>query len=77
VFSGVFTAEEVYGVGDEGSGDITMFDVQTLLEAFVNMPLRSAWFIDEAFFSGKKQNFGLWMTLKCWVIRISLLSDVG
>jgi hypothetical protein len=26
-----------------------MFDVQTLVEAFVNMPLRSAWIIKEAF----------------------------
>jgi hypothetical protein len=50
VFSGVFIAEEVDGVGDRGSGDTTMVDVQILLEAFLNMPLRSACFIDEAFF---------------------------
>jgi hypothetical protein len=30
--SGVFTAEEVDGVGDKGSGDTTILDVETLLE---------------------------------------------
>jgi hypothetical protein len=33
VFSGVFTAEEVDGVGDKGSGDIKTLYIQTLLEA--------------------------------------------
>jgi hypothetical protein len=32
VFSGVFTAEEVYGIGEKGSVDTTA--VQTVLEAF-------------------------------------------
>jgi hypothetical protein len=45
----VFSGEEV-GVGDKGSGNTTMVDVQTLLEAFLNMSLRSDSFIDEAFF---------------------------
>jgi hypothetical protein len=58
VFSGVFKAEEVNGIGDTGSGDTTMVDVQTLLEAFVNMSLRSAC-CNEAFY-GKKQNFSSW-----------------
>jgi hypothetical protein len=40
VFSGVFTTEKVYGVGDKGSGDTTIV-VQTPLEAFLNMSLRS------------------------------------
>ena len=35
VFSGVFLAEEVDGVGDKGSGDTTMVDLQTPLEAFL------------------------------------------
>jgi hypothetical protein len=49
VFSGVFVAEEVDGVGDRGSGCTTMVYVQTCIEAFLNMSLRSACFIDEAF----------------------------
>jgi hypothetical protein len=40
-------------------GDATLVDVQMLLEAFLNMSLRSACFIDETF-SGKKQNFQSW-----------------
>jgi hypothetical protein len=35
-FSGVFIAEEVDRVGDIGSGDATVVDVQTLLEAVLN-----------------------------------------
>jgi hypothetical protein len=50
VFSGVLIVEEFDGAGDRGSGNTTMVDVQTLLEAFLNMCLRSACFIDEAFF---------------------------
>jgi hypothetical protein len=46
----IFIAEVVYGVGDSKSGDTTTVDVQTLLEAFLNMSLRHAYFIDEAFF---------------------------
>ena len=42
MFSGVFIAEEVDGVGDKGSGDTTVVDVQTVLEAFLNMSLKSA-----------------------------------
>jgi hypothetical protein len=33
--SGVFIAAEVDGVGDQGSGDITMVDIGTPLEAFL------------------------------------------
>jgi hypothetical protein len=33
--SGVFIAAEVDGVGEQGSGDITMVDVETPLEAFL------------------------------------------
>jgi hypothetical protein len=50
LFSGVFIAEEVDGVGDTGSGDTTTVDVQTLLEAFLNMSLSSACFNNTAFF---------------------------
>jgi hypothetical protein len=49
VFSGVFLGEGVDGVGDV-SGDSTTVDVQTLLDTFLNMSVRSAHFIDEAFF---------------------------
>ena len=55
IFSGVFGAEEVDGVGDKGSGDTTV-DVQTLFKHFLNMSLRSACFNDELL-SGRKQNF--------------------
>jgi hypothetical protein len=50
VFSGVFKAEKVCGVGDKGSGDTTTFYVQTLLEVFLSMSLRFACFNDEACF---------------------------
>ena len=56
MFSGVFIAEEVDRAGDMVSGDTTVIDVQTRLEASFNMPLRLCLFIDEAF-SGKKQDF--------------------
>jgi hypothetical protein len=41
--------EEVHGVRDKGSGDRTMTDVQPLLEAFLNMSLKSGSFNNEAF----------------------------
>ena len=34
---GVFIAEEVIGVGEDGSGGITTVDLQTLFETFLNM----------------------------------------
>jgi hypothetical protein len=34
VFFGICIAEEFDGVGDKGSGDTTIVDVQTFLEAF-------------------------------------------
>jgi hypothetical protein len=55
VFSGI--VEEAAGVGDRRSGDTTVVGVQTLFDVFLNMPLKSAYFIDEAFFFGKKQTF--------------------
>ena len=39
MLSGAFTAEDDE-VGDKGSGDAKMVDVQTLLEASLNMSLR-------------------------------------
>jgi hypothetical protein len=48
--SEVFIAEEVVGIGGEGSGVTTIVDIQTLFEAFLNMSLRSACCIDEVFF---------------------------
>jgi hypothetical protein len=50
VFSGVFIAEEVNGAEDKGSRNITTVNVQTLVLTFLNIPLRSACFTDEAFF---------------------------
>ena len=38
MFFGVFRAEKLDEVGDKRSGDNTMVDVQTLMEAFFNMP---------------------------------------
>jgi len=70
LFSGVFRAEKVDEVGDKRPGDSTMVDVQTLLEAFLKMPLISASFTEVL--SGKKQNFCLGIILlKCQIIRIS------
>jgi len=53
------TAEEDDGVGDKGSVDITAIDVHTLLEAYLNMFLRSSCFINEAL-SSKQQTFWSW-----------------
>jgi hypothetical protein len=50
VFSEVCIAEEVDGVGEKVSGDTTVVDIQTLLEAFLNMSLRYACYSDETFF---------------------------
>jgi hypothetical protein len=46
----VFRVEEVDGVGDQWSGDTATVDIQTLLEAFLNMSLRFAYWIDAAMF---------------------------
>jgi hypothetical protein len=51
VFYGVFFTEEAYEIGDKGSGDTTLVDgSDTLGGAFLNVSLKSACFIDEAFF---------------------------
>jgi len=50
VFYGVFIAEEVDGVEENRSRNTKMVEVLILLEAFLNVFLRSACFIDEAFF---------------------------
>ena len=50
MFSGVFIVEVDVGVGDKGSGDTAAIDLQTLLEDFLNMSLRSAYFSVEDFF---------------------------
>jgi hypothetical protein len=44
VFSGVFRAKKVDGVGHKGSEVTTMVDVQTYLEDFKNISLRAACF---------------------------------
>ena len=48
MFYGVFIAKEVDGVGDKELGGTIKFDAHTLLEAFVNMLLKSASFICKA-----------------------------
>jgi hypothetical protein len=40
--SGFFVSEEVDGEGEKGSRDTTTVNVKTLLEACLNMSLRSA-----------------------------------
>jgi len=45
LFPGIYLAEEVDGLGDKGSGNITIFDLQTLLEEFLSVSLRSACFV--------------------------------
>jgi hypothetical protein len=56
VFSGVFIADEVCRVREKRSGNTTIFYGQKFLEAFLNIPLRSACFTDPLC-SGKEQNF--------------------
>jgi len=46
--------------GTRAEGDATLVNLQILLEAFLNMSLRSACFTNAAFFNGKKQNFRSW-----------------
>jgi hypothetical protein len=71
LFSGVFVAEEVDGVGDKGSGDITLVDMATLLEASLNISLIFARFIDDTFFLLKNKTSDLGTALvKCWNIGI-------
>jgi hypothetical protein len=63
MFSGISIAKEVDGVGDKWSGNTTMVSVQALLDAFLNMSLKSTCFIDEILpppSPGKKQNCSSW-----------------
>jgi hypothetical protein len=66
---GIFVAEKVKGVGDKGLED-RAGNVQTLLEAFLNMFLRSVCFIDEVLLFTRKK-FPVLGLLKCQIIRIS------
>jgi hypothetical protein len=52
---GVFIVEEVDGVEAKGSGDTTMVDVLTLLDAFLNTSLISVCFTNEALFWQKAE----------------------
>jgi hypothetical protein len=54
-FFGVFLTEEVDGVRGNGPGDSKVVDVQTLLEAFLNVSLRYTYF--DEYFPGIKLNF--------------------
>jgi len=60
-------SRKVSGVGDEGSSCTTTGDVQTLLEAFLNMFLGSACFIDEAH---PVWDYSL-QVLDCWDFQIT------
>jgi hypothetical protein len=53
VFSRVFTAEEADGIRDKESGRTTTVEFQTLLEAFLNMLMRTACCNDDAFYMVK------------------------
>ena len=54
-----------------------MIDVLTFLEAFLNISLKSACFIDEAYFLIKSKMSHLDITLlKCWIISSSQLLDI-
>jgi hypothetical protein len=66
MFSGVFIAEEVGRIGDKGSGDTTMVDIQIFLKAFLNMSLRLACFFDEDCF---------WLKAKLPVLGLLSSSD--
>ena len=71
MFSGVFIAEEVEGVGDKDSEDTTIIDIQTLLEAFLNMSLRSACFTVGTSLV-KNKTSGLLITLpNCQIFRVA------
>jgi len=57
MFSGVFTPEEVNGVGNKGSGNTTTVEGQTTVEAI--MSTKSACLTDDAP-SGQRRNFQSW-----------------
>jgi len=45
----MFITEEIEGTGDKGSGDSTVTDVESLMEASLKMSLRYTCFIDKRF----------------------------
>jgi len=53
-----------------------MYDVQTLLKAYLNMSLRSACFIDESILVKVKTSGHGTTFFKCQIIRISILLDI-
>jgi hypothetical protein len=76
LFPGVYLAEEVDGLGDKGSGNITIFDLQTLLEEFLGMSLRSACSVYGNFLVEHALQF--WdHSAQVWIIRISEILNVG
>ena len=78
MFSGVFVAEEVDAGGNNMSGDSTTVDVQTVLQAILNLSLRSYSFTDEAFVLVRSKTSGLdTILLQRQIINISKLSDAG
>ena len=54
---------EVDSVGDEGSGDTTVVDLQIFLKAFLNMFLISACFFDDAFLLLKNKTSSIGINL--------------
>ena len=67
----IFIAEEIGGMGEKGSGDNTVIDVQIYSDVFLNMTPRSVCFNNEAFFLVKSRTSVLGTTLKCHTITIS------
>jgi len=59
VFPGVLIAEGVDRVGDKGSGDTTIVDLEIFLKAIWNMSLMLACFFDEAFSLFKHKTSGI------------------
>jgi hypothetical protein len=73
-FFGVFITVDIDRVGYKESGDITVLNIWTLLEAFFNVSLRTTCFIYEAFFLVKSKTSRLGIVIpKCWIVRISKL----
>jgi hypothetical protein len=76
VYSAVFITEEVDEVGDKGSGDTTMVDLQTLLEVFLNMPVTLPFSLVKLVFPGKKAKLRSW-DYSCQVLDHQDLGIIG
>jgi hypothetical protein len=79
VFSGVFIAEKVAGVGDRWSGDTIPYHTIHTLGGFSEHVREKCLFsIDEAFCLVKSNTANLGTALiKCQIFRIYMLLDIG